>query len=79
MKYTLPNRITNVEERYSFNVLDTVIYDRDDLAKCSERERSVGDLEIADPTSVIDYKPESTAAREFELLAMEILEKIGMD
>ena len=76
---TLVNRIKNVEERYGLKVLDTVIYDRDDLAKCAERSRTVGDLEIADPTSVLDYKPESTAAREFELLTMEISENIGMN
>lgn len=79
VQYTLPNRIKNVEERYGFNVLDTVIYERDDLAKCAEQTRTVGDLEIADPISVLDYKPESTSAREFELLAIKVLEKIGME
>jgi len=78
-QYTLPKRLQNISQRYGLNVLDTVIYEREDLAKCTDRSRTVGDIEIADPTSVLDYSPESTAAREFELLAMEILEQIGMD
>ncbi|MGD2183216.1 AAA family ATPase [Lusitaniella coriacea LEGE 07167] len=78
-QYTLPKRLKNISQRYDLNLLNTIIYERDDLAKCTDRTRSVGDMEIADPTSILDYSPESSAAKEFELLAMEILEKIGMN
>ena len=78
VQYTLPKRIAAISNRYSFNVMDTVIYDRDDLAKCAEKVQTVGDMEIADPVSVLDFKPDSTAAQEFELLAIEVLGKIGM-
>lgn len=76
---TLQKRIKAISERYSLEVMDTVIYDRDDLAKCAEKVQIIGDMEIADPVSVLDFKPDSTAAQEFELLAIEVLQKIGMD
>jgi len=78
VKHTLPKRLEAIPKRYSFNVMNTVIYDRDDLAKCAERILLVGDMEVADPVSVLDFKPDSTAAQEFELLAIEVLQKIGM-
>ncbi|MBC1238848.1 AAA family ATPase [Nostoc sp. 2RC] len=75
---TLKNRLENIYSRYDINVMDTVIYEREDLAKCAERIQIVGDLEIADPISVLDFKPDSNSAREFELLAIEVLQKIGL-
>jgi hypothetical protein len=60
-------------------MMNTVIYDRDDLAKCAERFLLIGDMEVADPISVLDFKPDSTAAQEFELLAIEVLQKIGLN
>ncbi|WP_427160677.1 AAA family ATPase [Aliinostoc sp. HNIBRCY26] len=78
IKHTLPKRLESIPKRYNLEVMDTVIYDRDDLAKCAERTLLVGDMEVADPISVLDFKPDSTAAQEFELLAIEVLEKIGL-
>lgn len=75
---TLKKRIEAVEKRYHINVMNTVIYERDDLAKCAEKVQIVGDKELADPRSVLDFKPDSTSAQEFELLAIEVLQKIGM-
>ncbi|MDZ8183907.1 MAG: AAA family ATPase [Nostoc sp. ChiSLP02] len=75
---TLKNRLQNIYTRYDINVMDTVIYEREDLAKCAERIQIVGDLEIVDPISVLDFKPDSNSAHEFELLAIEVLQKIGM-
>ena len=78
VQYTLPKRLEAISQRYGLNVLETVIYDRDDLAKCAEKTQIVGNMEIADPLSVLDFKPDSTAAQEFELLGKEVLQKIGM-
>lgn len=78
VQYTLPKRLKVIPERYDLEVMDTVIYDRDDLAKCAEKTQIVGDMEIADPRSVLDFKPDSLAAQEFELLAIEILKKVGI-
>ncbi|QMS86730.1 AAA family ATPase [Nostoc edaphicum CCNP1411] len=75
---TLKNRLEKIYSRYGINVMDAVIYEREDLAKCAERIQIVGDIEIADPISVLDFKPDSTSAHEFELLAIEVLQKIGL-
>ncbi len=60
---TLKNRIGKIAQRYDINVMDTVIYERDDLAKCAEKTLMIGDIEVADPVSVLDFKPDSTAAQ----------------
>lgn len=78
VKYSLPKRLEAIPKRYDFEVMNTVIYDRDDLAKCAEKFIIIGDMEVADPISVLDFKPDSTAAQEFELLAIEVLQKIGL-
>jgi len=75
---TLKNRIEKISSRYGVDVMDTVIYERDDLAKCAEKIQIIGDMEIADPISVLDFKPDSTSAQEFQILAVEVLQKIGM-
>jgi cellulose biosynthesis protein BcsQ len=79
VKHTLPKRLEAIPKRYDFEMMNTVIYDRDDLAKCAERFLLIGDMEVADPISVLDFKPDSTAAQEFELLAIEVLQKIGLN
>ncbi len=78
VQFTLPKRIEVIQKRYGFNLMNTVIYEREDLAKCTEKFQLVGDLQIPDPISVLDFKPDSTSAQEFELLAIEVLQKIGM-
>ena len=57
--------------------MDSVIYEREDLAKCAELFKIVGNMEIADPISVLDFKPDCTSSQEFEMLAEEVLVKIG--
>ncbi|MEG4443038.1 AAA family ATPase [Microcoleus sp. AT9_B5] len=77
IQYSLPKRREAIPKRYGFEIMDSVIYERDDLAKCAEQIQVVGDMEIADPISVLDFKPDSIASQEFEMLAIEVLEKTG--
>jgi cellulose biosynthesis protein BcsQ len=77
VQYSLPKRREAIPKRYGLEIMDSVIYERDDLAKCAEQMQMVGDMEIADPISVLDFKPDSIASQEFEMLAEEVLEKIG--
>ncbi|NJS09577.1 MAG: AAA family ATPase [Microcoleus sp. CSU_2_2] len=77
VQYSLPKRRAAIPKRYGIEIMESVIYERDDLAKCAEQIQMVGDIEIADPISVLDFKPDSVASQEFEMLAMEVLEKIG--
>lgn len=78
VKHTLPKRLKAISEKYGFDVLESIIYEREELAKCAEKTQKVGDLEIADPVSVQDFKPDSMSAEEFESLAIEVLKKIGI-
>jgi len=79
LQYTLPRHLEIVPERYGFNVMDTVIYQREELSKCIEQSQVVGNTEIPAPLSVFDYKPNGDSAKEFESLAIEVLEKIGIE
>jgi cellulose biosynthesis protein BcsQ len=77
IQYSLPDRIKKVREKYGINILDSVIYEREDLAKCADQSIVVEERERPNPQSVLDYKPTSLSAQEFELLTTEILDKIG--
>ena len=77
VQFILPKQRESVINRYNFPMLETVIYQREDLAKCLDKSREIHDLQIPDPQSVLDFKPNSVSAQEFEILAMEVLEKIG--
>ncbi|MBE9013837.1 AAA family ATPase [Pseudanabaenaceae cyanobacterium LEGE 13415] len=74
---TFPKRKAAIN-RYGFNVLDSVISEREDLAKCAELSYTIDDQEIPDPKSVFDFKPDSPSAQEFDALATEVLQKIGL-
>lgn len=73
---TLPKRMQTIMERYDFEVMESIIFEREDLAKCAELTETIGDMEIPNPRSVLDFKPESDAAKEFNKLALEVLRKI---
>ncbi|TVQ49036.1 MAG: ParA family protein [Gloeocapsa sp. DLM2.Bin57] len=77
IEHTLKNRLEIIKERYKLPLFDTIIYDREDLAKSLEQIQIIGVIDIPDPRSVFDYKPDSKAANEFNLLAEEVLTKIG--
>lgn len=65
-----------VQNRYGFPLMDTAIFEREDLAKSLEHTIEYGEDEIPDPISVFDYNSNSKSASEFESLAIEILQKI---
>jgi chromosome partitioning protein len=77
VQYSLPKRREAIPKRYGLEIMDSVIYEREDLAKCAELFKIVGNMEIADPISVLDFKPDCTSSQEFEMLAEEVLVKIG--
>lgn len=74
---TLPKRMQVIMERYNLEVMESIIFERDDLAKCAELVEIINDVEIPNPRSVLDYKPDSDAAKEFNKLALEILRRIS--
>ena len=78
IKATLPKQEKVVEERYGFPVLETRIFQREDLSRAIDNFVMEGDQQIPDPKSIFDFKPDSMSAAEFEELANEVLEKIGL-
>jgi cellulose biosynthesis protein BcsQ len=76
LEYNYKKRRELVKTKYNLPVMDSMICEREDLAKCLENSIPFGDEVIPDPRSVLDFKPDCPSSREFEDLAMEILEKI---
>jgi cellulose biosynthesis protein BcsQ len=77
LTHNYPRRRELVKSKYNFPVLDSMICEREDLAKCLESSTAFGDELIPDPRSVLDFKQDSPSSHEFEVLAMEILDKIN--
>jgi chromosome partitioning protein len=73
VEHTLPKMESIIEERYGFRMLRTRIFERRDVSVAIENSIEVGDLDIPNPKSVIDLKPNSLSAQEFEDLAKEVL------
>jgi chromosome partitioning protein len=73
VEHTLPKMEAIIEERYGFRMLSTRIFERRDVSMAIENSIEVGDLDIPNPKSIIDFRPNSASAQEFEDLAKEVL------
>ncbi|KHD08812.1 plasmid partitioning protein ParA [Candidatus Thiomargarita nelsonii] len=78
IKGTLQKRMALIKQHYQFEVMDSIIFEREDLAKCTEQTLEIGELEVADPRSIHDFKSHSKSVNEFQELAQEIMQKIGL-
>ncbi|KAF3886936.1 MULTISPECIES: AAA family ATPase [Nostocales] len=83
LQYTFPRQRSVITERYQLPLMEAVIYDRTVLSECLNQSITVGDLEYPDPKSVIKYGEEvkteaQKSAMEFEVLAKEVLQKMGV-
>ncbi|MBN3879892.1 MULTISPECIES: AAA family ATPase [unclassified Nostoc] len=83
LQYTFPKQRSVISERYELPLMEAVIYDRTSLSECMNNTITVGDLEYPDPKSVIKYAESKInaqqSAMEFEMLAKEVLEEIGVN
>ncbi|MFN7412472.1 MAG: AAA family ATPase [Dolichospermum sp.] len=81
LQFTFPKQRRTISERYGLPLMEAVIYDRSSLSECMNNTLIVGDLEYPDPKSIIKYAQTKTTAQqsalEFEILANEVLQKIG--
>jgi chromosome partitioning protein len=73
VEHTLPKMEAVIEERYGFRMLRTRIFERREVSAAIENSIEMGDLNIPNPKSVIDFKRDSASAQEFEDLAKEVL------
>lgn len=83
IEYTFPKQREVISKRYGMPLMDSVIYDRTALSESFNKTVVVGEIEYPDPKSIFKYADEvkSTAqvsAREFEVLADEVLNKMGL-
>jgi cellulose biosynthesis protein BcsQ len=75
---TLQKRLAVIPKRYEFQVMDSMIFERDDLAKCTEQTLQVGDTEEASPRAIFDFKSSSKSSDEFQQLAKEVWRKMSI-
>jgi cellulose biosynthesis protein BcsQ len=78
IQHTLPRMEEVVRKRYGYELFKTRIFERRDVSGAIEKTVEIQNLDIPDPESIIDYKPDSQAAAEFEQLALEVMEKIDL-
>jgi chromosome partitioning protein len=84
LQYTFPKQRSVISERYDLPLMEAVIYDRTVLSECMNQTIKVGELEYPDPKSIIKYSEEvktdaQKSAMEFDILANEVLEKMGVN
>lgn len=77
---TFPRQKETIVKHYKFPVMDSIIFDRTALSHCLNQTISVGDLEVPEPKSILDFAEKHSdankSAGEFETLATEVLEKM---
>jgi chromosome partitioning protein len=83
LEHTFPKQREVISKRYGMPLMDSVIYDRTALSESFNKTIIIGEIEYPDPKSIFKYADEvkSTAqvsAKEFEVLADEVLSKIGL-
>ncbi|OUL35828.1 chromosome partitioning protein ParA [Nostoc sp. T09] len=82
LKYTFAKHKSVITDRYNMPIMDSIISERTALSACVNRTISVGNMEIPDPKSILDFainEPSANqAAAEFEFLAIEVLRKMEM-
>ncbi|MBD2778582.1 ParA family protein [Iningainema sp. BLCCT55] len=83
-QYTFPKQRSVISERYHLPLMEAVIYDRTVLSQCMNQTITIGELEYPDPKSILKYAEEvkseaQKSAMEFEILADEVLQKIGVN
>ena len=82
LKHTYPKHKAVIPDRYELPLMDNMISERTALSQCINKTIPMGDFEIPDPKSILDYAEENSSANvsaaEFEALAIEVLQKMEM-
>ncbi|WP_310423868.1 AAA family ATPase [Chamaesiphon sp. VAR_48_metabat_135_sub] len=84
IEFTFPKQREVIGNRYEMPLMESVIYDRTALSESFNKTVIIGDIEYPDPKSIFKYADEvkstaQTSAMEFEILADEVLTKIGLN
>ena len=83
IEHTFPKQRAVISQRYNMPLMNAVIYDRTALSESFNKTILIGEKEYPDPKSIFKYANDikstaQTSAMEFEILADEILTKIGL-
>jgi chromosome partitioning protein len=82
IQYTFPKQRAVITTRYEMSLMESVIYDRTALSESFNKTIMIGEIESPDPKSIFKYADSNsnaqTSAMEFEILADEIITKIGL-
>lgn len=80
LKHIFPKHKSVILENYALPLMDSMISERTALSKCINQTIPVGNLDIPDPKSILEYaEKDATAnisAAEFEFLSVEVLSKM---
>ncbi len=79
LAHTFEHQKQHVIDKYGFEVMNNRIIDRKILADCFSKDIEIGDLRIPDPKSIFKQDKNSESAKEFNELAIEVLEKMGIN
>lgn len=83
LQHIFPKHKSIIPQRYDLFLMESVIYERMSLSHCVNKTITVGDMELPDPKSIFDFALKETSANqsaiEFESLATEVLNKIGVN
>jgi chromosome partitioning protein len=82
LESTFPKQRQVIIDKYKLPLMDAVIYERTALSQCLNKTLMIGEFEYPDPKSVIKFAEEiektaQQSAMEFDILAKEVLKKIG--
>ena len=83
LEHSFPKQREVITTRYEMALMESVIYDRTALSASFNQTVIVGDIEYPNPQSIFKYaeihkNAAQTSALEFEVLADEVLSKIGL-
>lgn len=83
LEHSFPKQREVIATRYDMPLMESVIYDRTALSASFNQTVIVGDIEYPNPQSIFKYaeihkNAAQTSALEFEVLADEVLSKIGL-
>ncbi|MDT9188912.1 MAG: AAA family ATPase [Limnospira sp. PMC 894.15] len=77
LNYVFPKQKESLLNSHNLPIMNSIIFERTVLSQCTNQTITMGDLEIPDPKSVLEFAPDSPAAMEFVQLTEEVLEKLG--
>ncbi|OUD14673.1 chromosome partitioning protein ParA [Thioflexithrix psekupsensis] len=78
LRHTFQKQRQHIVDKYHFPVMESRIIDRKSLSDCFNQDIENGELRIPDPKSIFMFGGSIESCEEFNMLAKEVLLKIGV-